>query len=95
MNGTLFHFDVIAGALYRGADNAARQNREIDMTLQEARWAACHLWFVECCQLDTGGFNVVVKQVVVSSDLKIHTSYPTFSDYNALRVWAGYDPDWM
>jgi len=64
------------------------------MTLQEARWAACHPWFVESCQIDNGGFNVTVRQTVVSRDLTIHIDYPTFSDIEALRAWAGYDPEW-
>lgn len=53
------------------------------MTVKQMQWAAQHDW---CEAWDTFEGTVLVREIMPDHSVE----YTTFSDYTALREWAGY-----
>lgn len=60
------------------------------MTKQQAEWAKLHDWFVWATVDASGVYTVTVREESHHVDTGWTTSYPKFTDYRALRDWAGY-----
>ncbi|MDE2026892.1 MAG: hypothetical protein KGJ07_10500 [Patescibacteria group bacterium] len=55
------------------------------MTKQQQKWAAQHDWY-----LGADGNSVLVDEVLVCRDGTVVQSEKSFTDFQALRDWAGY-----
>jgi hypothetical protein len=64
------------------------------MTLNQARWASSHDWHVYSFEEPDGGWSVCVlesgSQLLPDGSSIPYTERHVFSDYKALRAWAGY-----
>jgi hypothetical protein len=57
------------------------------MTDKQIRWAKTHDWFLDVM---SDGESVLVLDVCIDREGKVHQSTRAFSDYYRLRNWAGY-----
>ena len=61
------------------------QTRESDMNEHQIAWAQSHDWY-----LDSYNGTVLVLQTEFDADDNHTDTHVEFSDYRALREWAGY-----
>jgi hypothetical protein len=59
---------------------------EVGMTPQQIAWAARHDWFVSSAE---DGSVAVVERATLNGE-PLPDEILTFSDFRALRAWAGY-----
>ena len=57
------------------------------MTDQQINWAKTHDWFIAVL---ANGQGILALDVAVDKNGNIHTDSVAFTNYRALRNWAGY-----
>lgn len=60
------------------------------LSVEQIEWAKSHDWYVSHWQLDDGTWKMRVQATCTDSDGDSWIEQAVFSDFVALRAWAGY-----
>jgi len=60
------------------------------MTSEQVKWAKLHDWFIYCVEMGIDKFEVVCNDGYGIPSGEWVERVITFSDFNAMKEWAGY-----